>query len=184
MVVVCAALTALVSFVTLGAAAPTSGPSVSTSQGTWLGASVFGVESYKGIPFAEPPVGNLRFAAPVPTTKNFGTVDATRYGKSCPQLNFANGVFPGFFNNIAQDVLDLVTSLPILSAIASTECVLSVPFAPPPPTARTLTLSSLLQRRGGLSHAQRFQAGRRREHGKVARHGLGELPARCLYARD
>ena len=38
----------------------------------------------RGVPFAEPPVGDLRFAPPVlKTTWNASTFDATSYGPSC-----------------------------------------------------------------------------------------------------
>lgn len=64
--------------VALVAAAPTpNSPSVTTSQGTWIGERSRRVESFRGIPFALPPVGNLRFAPPVAATKNFGVYDAS-----------------------------------------------------------------------------------------------------------
>ncbi|KPV77126.1 uncharacterized protein RHOBADRAFT_48138 [Rhodotorula graminis WP1] len=121
MVVVRAGLAVLLSFSSLASTAPTSGPSVTSSQGTFLGSALLGVESYKGIPFAEPPVGDLRFAPPVATTANLGVRDATQYGFSCPQSNLASSVFPGpIANAVAQSTLDAITSLPILSAVAGT----------------------------------------------------------------
>ncbi|BGP37499.1 hypothetical protein JCM10450v2_001404 [Rhodotorula kratochvilovae] len=152
MLVLSTALTALLSLATLASAAPTSAPSVSTTRGTWVGSTSSSIESFKGIPFAEPPVGNLRFAPPVATTKVFGSFDATKFGYSCPQLNFANGVLPGFLNNVAQDVLDLVTSLPILSSIASTnaaEDCLTLNVWRPAGTASTAKLPVMVWIYGG-----------------------------------
>ncbi|XP_037296197.1 juvenile hormone esterase-like [Manduca sexta] len=44
--------------------------------------------SFKGIPYATPPVGNLRFKAPEPATPWTGTRDATKHGSVCTQYNF------------------------------------------------------------------------------------------------
>lgn len=67
-------------------------PTVSTSDGsTFVGKASSSVESFLGIPFAQPPVGALRFAAPVPMNGPLGTFDATRYGFACPQMNIING---------------------------------------------------------------------------------------------
>ncbi|KAK5658418.1 hypothetical protein OQA88_2395 [Cercophora sp. LCS_1] len=60
---------------------------VQTSGGTVRGTvdpSTPCVRRFLGIPYAQPPVGDLRFAPPEPT-KPFGALDATRTPPSCPQ---------------------------------------------------------------------------------------------------
>ncbi|KAI0534547.1 sterol esterase [Xylaria digitata] len=81
----------------LAAAAPTSPPleeratvSVVTPQGTVVGTSAIGVENFAGIPFADPPVGNLRLRPPQRRTKSLGTFDASGAGPACPQFFFSN----------------------------------------------------------------------------------------------
>ena len=48
------------------------------------------VHEYLGIPYAEPPVGQLRFAAPKPVKTWSGIRQATQFGASCarPPLNY------------------------------------------------------------------------------------------------
>jgi para-nitrobenzyl esterase len=41
---------------------------------------------FKGIPYAEPPVGDLRWREPIPKKPWRGLRDATRYGAICPQV--------------------------------------------------------------------------------------------------
>jgi para-nitrobenzyl esterase len=53
-----------------------------------------GIISYKGIPFAAPPVGDLRWRAPQPVKPWKGVHDATRYGPDCAQLPFASDAAP------------------------------------------------------------------------------------------
>lgn len=70
-------------------AAPTvqteSGKVVGKIETLLLGKSVY---TYLGIPFAEPPVGELRFAAPKPAKAWSETRNATEYGASCPQPDY------------------------------------------------------------------------------------------------
>ena len=44
------------------------------------------VHEYLGIPYAEPPVGELRFVAPKPVKPWSGIKNATEFGVSCVQL--------------------------------------------------------------------------------------------------
>lgn len=79
----------------LAFAAPTSlQPTVKTPDGTtWLGkTSPYGIEEFLGMPYAQPPVGNLRFAPPLAPVRSFGRFNASSYGASCPQLSASSGV--------------------------------------------------------------------------------------------
>lgn len=53
-----------------------------------------GVTAFKGIPFAAPPVGNLRWKAPQPAANWSGVRDGSKYGKVCMQAPGGNRVNP------------------------------------------------------------------------------------------
>lgn len=63
----------------------TSEPEVRTTAGTLRGSSEGGVAVFRGVPFAEPPVGALRFAAPVRAKGWDGVRPALSYGPPPPQ---------------------------------------------------------------------------------------------------
>src|SRR5262249_28948296 len=64
-------------------AAPTA--AVKVDGGTVVGASDGGVDAFKGIPYAAPPVGNLRWRAPQPVVAWKGTKTADAFGDVCMQ---------------------------------------------------------------------------------------------------
>lgn len=43
--------------------------------------------AFKGIPYAEPPIGELRFKAPEPIEPWTTTLNAFEYGSACPQFD-------------------------------------------------------------------------------------------------
>ncbi|PVI00431.1 carboxylesterase [Periconia macrospinosa] len=63
---------------------------------SFLGITPAKIESFKGIPFAQPPVGALRLKPPQPLTSPLGTVEATNaLPPACPQFLLPNIEIPG-----------------------------------------------------------------------------------------
>ncbi|MDQ6697013.1 MAG: carboxylesterase/lipase family protein [Actinomycetota bacterium] len=62
-----------------------SGPIVNTRTGPVLGTDVGDLSVFRGIPFAAPPLGELRFAPPQPPEPWTAPLDATTFGASAPQ---------------------------------------------------------------------------------------------------
>src|SRR6185369_2813421 len=61
---------------------------VKTANGTieGLGTLANGVRAFKGIPFGQPPVGDLRWKAPQPVRNWTGVREAKQFGPRCMQL--------------------------------------------------------------------------------------------------
>ena len=76
-----AATTALVA----GLAGAQSGPVAHVAQGDVAGVTIDDVTSFKGIPFAAPPVGDLRWRPPTPPAAWSGVRDASAFGPACLQ---------------------------------------------------------------------------------------------------
>lgn len=111
-------LVLLATFLQVGVYAATAvtkrdgGPVVSLNYATFEGASTGGVDSFLGIPYAQPPVGDLRFRRPKPPLSLSGTTlvsdlalsrallteisnrafrglhQATTFGDACSQQNY------------------------------------------------------------------------------------------------
>ena len=60
-------------------------PTVEIQNGILSGTSDLanGVEKFLGIPYAQPPVGNLRLQHSLPLNESFGELNATSFGPSC-----------------------------------------------------------------------------------------------------
>ena len=94
LVVLCAGVTALTLIVAAAAgAAPRSDNGtplrhaavVNITGGVVRGAAVDGGYAFLGLPYAAPPVGELRWREPQPPGSWHGVRDATQYAASCPQ---------------------------------------------------------------------------------------------------
>jgi len=60
-------------------------PVVATDDGALQGITAGAVDEFLGIPYAAPPVGNLRWRPPAPAASWRGVRQATQFGPSCPQ---------------------------------------------------------------------------------------------------
>ncbi|MDT7618033.1 MAG: para-nitrobenzyl esterase [Pseudonocardiales bacterium] len=133
------------------AAAPEPGTAigavVTVEQGEVRGAVDGDVLRYRGLPYAAPPVGNLRWAPPQPAPRTSGTRPATAPAPRCPQLAAAPGT-------------------PHLTAASSTEDCLTVDVTVPVGTTSTSRLPVLVWLHGGA-----FSAG---AGGDVDPHRLAE----------
>src|SRR5690625_5252251 len=58
---------------------------VSTFYGVYSGKKENGIVSFKGIPYAKPPTGSLRWKAPQSLEKSTHEMEAINYGSSCIQ---------------------------------------------------------------------------------------------------
>jgi para-nitrobenzyl esterase len=74
--------------------APASNDIVQIDTGKLQGVTTDGVTAYKGIPYAAPPVGNLRWRAPQPAAHWQGVRSAAEYGHDCMQLPFPSDAAP------------------------------------------------------------------------------------------
>jgi para-nitrobenzyl esterase len=89
-------------------ASPASGganPVVRIDGGLIRGVDAAGVNSFRGLPYAAPPTGNLRWRPPQPASSWSGVRDATQFGPGCPQSTVNNPFLPP--GTISEDCLNL-----------------------------------------------------------------------------
>ncbi len=80
--------------VLFGCAQWRSAPMVNIDSGAVQGINEQTVDAFKGIPYAAPPVGNLRWRAPQPVTAWHSVLKATAYGHDCMQKPFPGDAAP------------------------------------------------------------------------------------------
>ncbi|RPD60515.1 carotenoid ester lipase [Lentinus tigrinus ALCF2SS1-7] len=69
-------------------------PTVTLDNATVIGLPNGTVTKYLGLPFAQPPVGDLRLRLPKPVSPFNGTINATVFGDQCIQQTFPNLTLP------------------------------------------------------------------------------------------
>ncbi len=80
---------------------------VETAEGRLRGRYYREFVSWRGIPYARPPIGRLRFRAPQPVTPWTGTRDALRWGFAPPQMKFGTMLGVGKYQPMSEDCLTL-----------------------------------------------------------------------------
>src|SRR5437763_17016130 len=79
---------ALMRLAAIGAGDAAQRPVVRVDSGQLQGVVDNGVVSYKGVPFAAPPVGELRWRPPQPVARWTGVRQAAEFGADCMQGRF------------------------------------------------------------------------------------------------
>lgn len=93
-------------FLLLSVAGFAQGPRVTVAEGTLEGIDSSGVKIFKGVPFAQPPVGNLRWKAPQPKEHWTGVRAAKEFGANPIQYNAFGDMIFGT-NKFSEDCLYL-----------------------------------------------------------------------------
>ncbi|XP_068172562.1 para-nitrobenzyl esterase-like [Antennarius striatus] len=99
---------------------PPGGANVLTDCGEFRGRRIDGAYSFKGMPYAAPPVGDLRWAPPTEPRCRKGITDASRFGSVCAQIQplVSTGQVMGqedcLFINVWTPTLQPDTKLPVI----------------------------------------------------------------------
>ncbi|CAK7243293.1 MAG: hypothetical protein STHCBS139747_004810 [Sporothrix thermara] len=114
-------------------------------EGTVSGVTLLGIESFRGIPFAQAPVGNLRLKPPVRNNGTVGSINGQGIGPSCPQMYLSSGSG----SKILQLAGDFV-NLPIFQTVTlATEDCLTINVQRPAGTTASSKLPVLFWMFGG-----------------------------------
>lgn len=111
---------ALLLFLPVALASPVkrSAPTVTISspEATIVGQWGIAVERFNGIPFAQPPTGNLRLRPPQPIQSPLGTISAKGQAKSCPQMSSSIKT-----DKIPDNVTETLKKVPLMQQENDTE---------------------------------------------------------------
>ncbi|KAN0098489.1 lipase [Hyaloscypha variabilis] len=93
---------------------------IASPAATIIGSTGTSVETFNGIPFAQPPTGSLRLKPPQSLTAPLGTVTATGTAQACPQFFFSDAT-----SSFPTDVLGILLDTPLFQTItdAGEDCL-------------------------------------------------------------
>ncbi|KAF8877142.1 carotenoid ester lipase precursor [Gymnopilus junonius] len=83
-------------------------PTVTLDSGTFIGTTDLVTDKFLGIPFAQPPVNDLRYRLPQPILAYSGTHDATSFGPACPQQEVQLPIVQGLAANVADFLVNSI----------------------------------------------------------------------------
>ena len=107
-------LAAVVSFAVITPSYAGQDATVIAPAGALKGETDGGLRIFKGIPYAQPPVGSLRWKAPVPMPHWSGVRTATEFGPECVQLKSTlSNIYAGNPQPLSEDCLTLNIWAPV-----------------------------------------------------------------------
>ncbi|KAI0351842.1 alpha/beta-hydrolase [Trametes cingulata] len=108
----------------LGAQGAFSVPTITLDGATVIGTTNGSVTNYFGIPYAQPPIGDLRLRLPKPVTEYHGSINATQEATQCPQIPQLTP--PNIPANVLQAVLDYANLLSVTTNAGQSEDCLTI----------------------------------------------------------
>ncbi|TFK82846.1 alpha/beta-hydrolase [Polyporus arcularius HHB13444] len=128
-------------------AATPAAPTATLDNATVVGYTNNSVTSFMGIPFAEPPLGDLRLRLPKPITSYNGTINATQPATQCIQLNPT--ISPDLPGELLQDMTAYLEHAAAPSSVPQNEDCLTISIQVPEGTQPGAKLSVLAFIYGG-----------------------------------
>ncbi|KAJ7205201.1 carotenoid ester lipase precursor [Mycena pura] len=87
-------------------------PTITLDAGTFTGTvGSANTQSFLGIPFAQPPVADLRLRLPVANTPYTGSHDATAFGLACPQQAVKLPILTGVVQEVVDDITNSIFAI-------------------------------------------------------------------------
>ncbi|KAJ7868803.1 Alpha/Beta hydrolase protein [Mycena olivaceomarginata] len=121
-------------------------PTIKLDAGTFTGtASSSNTQSFLGIPFAKPPVGDLRFRLPVAVDAYTGSHTVSSFGPACPQQAVVLPILSGF----PEEVIDYIANSAYGVIFPSAEDCLTVNVIKPSSATSTSKLPVVVWIFGG-----------------------------------